>query len=151
MRLWWGQVQSEENSQQLFDWYSLSHLVHGLIFYAITRAILPRWSWRARIVIATIVEAAWEIAENSPVIIDRYRAVTMAWGYSGDSVLNSMSDIGCMLIGFALARRLPIWASVALGIAAELLALAVIRDNLTLNIVMLVHPIAAIRSWQAGA
>ena len=88
--------------------------------------------------------------ENSPIIIDRYRSVTMAWGYAGDSVLNSMSDIGCMIVGFVLTRRLPAWASVALAIGCEMLALAVIRDNLTLNVVMLVWPIEAIRRWQAG-
>ncbi|MDE0880840.1 MAG: DUF2585 family protein [Sphingomonas bacterium] len=150
VRLWWGVVQSPENSQQLFDWYSLTHLVHGLLFYAAGWMWLRRYPWQARLVVATICEAAWEIAENSPLIIDRYRAVTMAYGYSGDSVLNSVSDILCMIAGFWIARRVPGWLSIVILVSCELLALAVIRDNLTLNIVMLIHPVGAVRVWQAG-
>jgi hypothetical protein len=97
-----------------------------------------------------MIEGGWELLENSPIIIDRYRAATIAVGYSGDSILNSMSDIVMMMLGFAIARRLPPWATVALAIFFELLALAVIRDNLTLNVLMLVHPIDAIRVWQGG-
>ncbi len=150
VRLWHGVVQSPENSQQLSDRYSLSHVVHGLLFYAAGALLLRRWPWHARLTLAVAVEAAWEVLENSPVIIDRYRAVTMAWGYAGDSVLNSVSDIACMVTGFALARRLPVRGSVALGLALELVALAAIRDNLTLNVLMLVRPVKAIRVWQAG-
>jgi len=148
--LWHGSVQSAENSQQIFDWYSLSHLVHGLLFYALTWAALRNWPWQSRLTLAVLVEAAWEVLENSPIIIDRYRAVTMAWGYSGDSILNSLADIGCMILGFLLARRLPVWASVAVVIALELAALVAIRDNLTLNVLMLIAPVEAIRIWQAG-
>ncbi|WP_119037296.1 DUF2585 domain-containing protein [Hephaestia caeni] len=150
VKLWHGVVQSDENSQQLSDWYSLSHVIHGLLFYAIGWAVFRRWSVAARLTLAVLVEAGWEVLENSPIIIDRYRAVTMAWGYAGDSILNSLSDIGCMAIGFWLARVLPWRASVALGIALELIALAAIRDNLTLNVLMLVWPVEAIRVWQAG-
>jgi len=99
---------------------------------------------------AVMIEAAWELVENSPIIIERYRAATIAFGYSGDSILNSMSDIGWMVLGFLIARRLPVVGSVALGLMLELIALVAIRDNLTLNILMLVHPIAAIRVWQGG-
>ena len=98
-----------------------------------------------------MVEAAWEIMENTPLIIDRYREATMALGYSGDSILNSISDIAMMGLGFLAARRLPIWASVALGLGLELLTLAIIRDNLTLNVWMLLAPADWIRDWQAGA
>lgn len=150
VRLWWGEVASAENSQQLTDWYSLSHVVHGLLFYLAGALLLPRWPWRARLVLAVAVEAAWEIAENSPAVIDRYRSVTMALGYTGDSVLNSLADIGCMALGFWAARRLPVWAAVGLGLALETIALVAIRDNLTLNVLMLVHPVEAIRVWQAG-
>ncbi len=150
IRLWHGVVQSDENSQQLSDWYSLSHVIHGLLFYAIGWAVLRRWPVAVRLTLAVAVEAGWEVLENSPLIIDRYRAVTMAWGYAGDSILNSLSDIGCMGVGFWLARKLPWQASVALGIALELVALAAIRDNLTLNVLMLVWPIEAVRAWQAG-
>ena len=151
VRLWWGVVQSDENSQQFADWYSFSHVIHGFLFYAAGWLVLRRWPWQARLVIAAAMEAGWEILENSPLVIDRYRSVTMAFGYRGDSVLNSLSDIGCMILGFGLARRLPAWAIVALALGFELMTLAVIRDNLTLNILMLVHPVDAIRVWQAGA
>lgn len=149
--LWHGSVRSDQNSQQIADWYSLSHIVHGLLFYGIGWLALRRWPWTARLVVAIAVEAGWEILENSPVIIDRYRSVTMAWGYSGDSVLNSLSDIGCMMLGFAIARRLPWWGSAGLVIALEGIALVAIRDNLTLNLVMLIAPLEAIRIWQTSA
>jgi hypothetical protein len=148
--LWTGTVHGPENSQQIADWYSLSHLVHGLLFYGGLWLVARRWPVGRRLVLATAIEAGWELLENSPIIIDRYRAATMAWGYSGDSVLNSMSDILFMIAGFLIARRLPTWGSVALGLALELIALAAIRDNLTLNVLMLVHPIEAVRVWQGG-
>lgn len=148
---WAGEVQSPENSQMIADWYSLSHVVHGLLFYGAGWLLLRRWPVATRMVIATAIEAAWEIAENSPLVIDRYRAVTLAWGYAGDSVLNSVSDIAMMLLGFWVARRLPAWGSVAFGLALELIALWAIRDNLTLNVWMLVAPNPAIVRWQAGA
>nr|WP_317892924.1 DUF2585 domain-containing protein [uncultured Sphingomonas sp.] len=151
VKLWHGTVQSAENSQHLADWYSLSHVVHGLIFYGLSWLVLRRQPWQLRLAFATLVEAAWEILENSPIIIDRYRAVTIALGYEGDSVVNSVADIGWMVVGFAVARRLPPWATIALGIALELVALAAIRDNLTLNVWMLAAPNDAVRSWQAGA
>lgn len=147
--LWHGAIDSG-NSQHLLDWYSLSHVIHGFLFCGLTWLLLRRLPPRIRLMIAVIVEAGWELLENSPIVIDRYRTATMALGYTGDSVLNSLSDIGCMMIGFALARRLPVWATVALAIGFELLTLAVIRDNLTLNILMLLWPVEAIRHWQAG-
>ncbi|MCC2977281.1 DUF2585 domain-containing protein [Sphingomonas sp. PL-96] len=151
VKLWHGTVQSAENSQHLADWYSLSHIVHGLIFYGLGWLTLRRQPWQMRLALAALVEAAWEVLENSPIIIDRYRAVTIALGYEGDSVVNSLADIGWMLLGFAIARRLPPWATLALGIALEIVALVAIRDNLTLNVWMLVAPSDAVRSWQAGA
>lgn len=148
--LWTGTVNGPENSQQLLDWYSPSHVVHGFLFYAIATLLLPRLRVGTRLVLAMLVEAGWELVENSPIIIDRYRADTAAFGYSGDSILNSASDMTMMALGFVLAARLPWRWSVAAVLALELIALAVIRDNLTLNVVMLVHPIAAIRVWQGG-
>ena len=148
--LWSGAVTSDQNSQQIADWYSLSHIVHGLIFYAGGWVLLRRWPVRWRLTFAVAIEAAWEVLENSPVIIDRYRSVTMAFGYTGDSVLNSVSDIAMMALGFWLAWRLPRWAGVALAITLELVALAAIRDNLTLNVWMLIAPNATVRAWQAG-
>ena len=152
----WGQV-GPEQSQMLADWYSPSHFIHGLIFYGLLWLVvrnLPGKVWQPverRFLVALVVEAAWEIMENTPLIIDRYREATMALGYSGDSILNSLSDIAMMGLGFLAARRLPIWASVALGLGLELLTLAIIRDNLTLNVWMLLAPADWIRDWQAGA
>lgn len=146
----WGQV-GPEQSQMLADWYSPSHFIHGLIFYAILWKVAPGWTVERKFLVALLVEAAWEIMENTPLVIDRYREATMALGYSGDSMLNSLSDIAMMGLGFLAARRLPVRASVALAVGFELLTLAVIRDNLTLNIWMLAVPTDAIRLWQAGA
>jgi len=148
--LWAGDPNSPENSQQLSDWYSLSHIIHGFLFYGLLWSVLPGRLRIWALPLAVLIEGGWELLENSPIIIDRYRAATIAVGYSGDSILNSMSDIMMMSIGFAVARRLPLWETVVLAIFFELLALAVIRDNLTLNVLMLVHPVDAIRIWQAG-
>lgn len=146
----WGQV-GPEQSQMLADWYSPSHFIHGLAFYGLAWLFLRQWSIEWRFLLAMVVETAWELAENTPLVIDRYREATMALGYTGDSMLNSLSDIVMTALGFLVARKIPVWASVGLAIAFELLTLAVIRDNLTLNIWMLLFPTDAIRVWQAGA
>ncbi|WP_458096197.1 DUF2585 domain-containing protein [Roseomonas sp. WA12] len=150
VKLWHGAVNSAENSQHVADWYAPSHFIHGLLFFGLFRPLAPRAPLGARALMAAVLEAAWEVAENTPMVINRYREATAALGYSGDSVLNSVSDLGFMLIGFAVAARLPWWASVGLGIGLELLALATIRDNLTLNVLMLLYPVPAIRDWQAA-
>lgn len=147
--LWHGALDSG-NSQHVADWYSLSHIIHGFLFYPAARLLLPRRPLGPRLALAVLVEAAWEILENSPIIIDRYRTATIALGYSGDSILNSMSDIGMMSLGFLFAARAPVWVTVTVAIAFELLALAVIRDNLTLNVLMLTVPLEAVKAWQAG-
>lgn len=147
IELWHGALDSG-NSQHIADWYSLSHIIHGLLFYGLACLFLRRWPLGVRLAVAVSVEAGWEILENSPVIIDRYRTATIALGYSGDSILNSMSDIGMMAFGFLIAARAPVWVTVALAIGLELIAIAVIRDNLTLNILMLIWPVDAIREWQ---
>jgi hypothetical protein len=146
----WGPV-GPMQSQMLADWYSPSHIVHGLLFYAALWLAAKRWPVERRFLVALLIEAAWEIAENTPMVIDRYREATMALGYTGDSVLNSLSDVGMMALGFLVARQLPVWASVALLVVLELVPLLVIRDNLTLNVWMLLAPNAAIAAWQAGA
>jgi len=150
VRLWQGEVMGPENSQQLTDWYSPSHLIHGLLFYGLLWLVARRWPVGLRALTALVIESGWEILENSPVIIDRYREATISLGYRGDSVLNSVSDIVFMLIGFVLAARLPVAVSIALAIVLELVVGYMIRDNLTLNIIMLIWPIDAIRTWQAG-
>jgi hypothetical protein len=150
VKLWQGDVMSAENSQQLIDWYSPSHLIHGLLFYGLLWLIARRRPSGLRALIALLIECGWEILENSPIIIDRYREATISLGYRGDSVINSVSDITFMLIGFALAARLPVAVSITLAIALELVVGYMIRDNLTLNIIMLIWPLEAIRTWQAG-
>jgi len=148
VELWVGGRDSPKTSQMLADWYSFSHIVHGLIFYAALWLVARRWPVEWRFLTALIVEAAWEITENTPMVIDRYRHATAALGYSGDSVINSVSDILMMVVGFLVARRLPVWASIALLVALELIPLYVIRDNLTLNVWMLLWPDARIAAWQ---
>ena len=149
---WWvNNAQSSRTSQMLADWYSPSHVIHGFLFYAALVLLLKKTPVERRFLYAVAIEAAWEIIENSPVIIDRYREATIALGYTGDSILNSVSDIAMMALGFVAARKLPIWASVLIVVVLELVPLHLIRDNLTLNVWMLLWPSEAIRSWQAGA
>jgi hypothetical protein len=147
---WWGAV-GPEQSQMLADWYSFSHVIHGIIFYGLFAVLLKKVPVERRFLYATALEAAWELVENSPVIINRYREATIALGYTGDSIINSVSDILMMGVGFWLARKLPVWATVTLVIVLELIPLHMIRDNLTLNVWMLLAPNEAIRGWQAGA
>ncbi|ATN36498.1 hypothetical protein ACO34A_22175 [Rhizobium sp. ACO-34A] len=143
-------VNTSGNSQHIADWYTPSHIIHGFLFYLLGWAVLRRSSFGARLTLAVIIEAAWEILENSPIIIDRYRSATMAVGYSGDSVLNSAMDTVAMILGFFFAARAPVWLTVVIAIAFELFTGWLIRDNLTLNVLMLVWPVDAVREWQAG-
>ncbi len=146
----WGTINTSEGSQQLFDWYSPSHLLHGLLFFALLWLLARRLPFGWRLMIATLVEAAWEVSENTTAVIEHYRAVTISLDYFGDSVLNSLSDMLVMVLGFFLARVLPVWASVALLIGFEALTMLIIRDGLTLNIIMLLWPLDLIRDWQAA-
>ena len=148
--LWVGARDSPRTSQMLVDWYSLSHIVHGLLFYAALWLVARRWPVEWRFVAALAIEASWEVIENTPMVIDRYRETTAALGYTGDTVINSVSDIAMMCVGFLAARRLPVWAAVALLVVLEIVPLFVIRDNLALNIWTLLAPNAAVQAWQAG-
>lgn len=143
-------IWSSSQSQRVLDPYSFSHIIHGLLFYGLLWLVARKSPISARFLGAIVLEAAWEILENSPLIIDRYRAVTIAQGYVGDSILNSVSDVFMAAFGFLLAWRLRLAASITLIVATELLMLALIRDNLALNIVMLAYPIEAIRVWQVN-
>lgn len=152
-----GIVQSAENSQHISDWYSFSHVIHGLLFYFLAWWLWVRWRLFGgrpasfTLPIAIAFEGFWEILENSPLIIDRYRAVTVSWGYTGDSIVNSLADMGWMVLGFAVASRVPVWISLLLAAGFELFTLIAIRDNLTLNVLMLLWPMESIRQWQAMA
>ncbi len=151
IKFWHGDIISAENSQHILDWYSPSHVLHGLSFYAIFWLIVRKTGVGFRLVLATALEVAWEVAENTNAVIERYREATIALDYYGDSILNSMSDVACMFIGFAIAARLPVRVSIALFIAAELIVGYFIRDGLTLNVIMLTAPQDWIREWQAVA
>jgi hypothetical protein len=150
VELWVGARDSPKTSQMLADWYSLSHIVHGLLFYAALWLLFRRWPVEWRFLTALFVEAAWEVIENTPFVIDRYRETTAALGYSGDSIVNSVSDMLMMCAGLILARKLPLWWALVLVFALEILPLFVIRDNLALNVWNLIAPNAHVAAWQAG-
>lgn len=143
-------VNTAGNSQHLSDWYTPSHIIHGFLFYWLATSVMRKTSFGKKLALATLIEAAWELLENSPIIIDRYRNATMAVGYEGDSILNSAMDTVFMALGFLFAARAPIWLTVTLAILFELTTGYIIRDNLTLNVLMLVWPVEAIKVWQGG-
>lgn len=148
--LWVNSGDSPRTSQMLADWYSPSHIIHGFLFYVGLWLVARRRPVEGRFLATLGLEAAWEMLENTEWAIQRYRDATIAIGYTGDSVLNTMTDIAMMAAGFWLARKLPWWVTAAIAIALELAALAAIRDNLTLNIWMFLFPTDAIRAWQSG-
>lgn len=151
VRLWVGDIWSAEMSQQMFDWYTASHIVHGILFYGLLHLLLPRTPVLWRLAIAVGIEATWEMAENSPWVIEAYRKQALAAGYTGDSILNSLSDTLSMMTGFAIARLMPWKATVALVLVLEVGVGYLIHDNLTLNILNFIHRFPAIEAWQSRA
>ena len=147
---WSGDVLSFENSQQLTDWYTFSHIIHGFIFFFLLSLIFPKSSPWYRLMLAVGVESMWEMFENSSFIINRYRTTSLGLNYYGDSILNSVSDTCAMAFGFVLARKLPVWSVILLALLFESVTAYIIHDNLTLNIVNLIHPFHFIQVWQAA-
>jgi len=150
VKFWEGVVLSGGNSQHLTDWYTFSHAIHGLLFYLGLWYFFPRMEVWKRLLFAVGIEAAWEIVENTPMVINHYREQALAQGYTGDSIINSISDTMAMIIGFIMARRLPVWTVVVIGLLLEFFVAYMIRDNLTLNVMNLIHQFPSIADWQAG-
>ena len=150
VKLWHFDVVSAENSQHVFDWYTPSHIIHGFLFYALFWLVMPRTSFGARLIAAVLLESSWEVIENTDFVINHYREMTISLDYYGDSVLNSVSDILFMVVGFYLAAWLPVWLTIVLAIALEIFIGIMIRDGLTLNVIMFVWPSEAIMQWQQG-
>jgi hypothetical protein len=148
MNPWAGDIWSSHNSQHWLDPYSFTHVLHGVLLCGLLAWLLPRLPLIWRLTLALAVEALWEVMENSPVIIQRYRAATIGLGYEGDSIANSLADILCCGLGFLLARRLGFRRSAVLFVVTELVLLVWVRDNLSLNVLMLTYPIDAIKAWQ---
>jgi len=157
-RVWWCQagdmspwawnIWTAHNSQHLIDPYSFTHVLHGMIEFWLLGLIFRKMPLAWRLFLAVLIEGGWEVLENTNFIINRYREETISLDYFGDSIINSLSDIVCCAAGFVIAYKLRFWRSLALFIATELILIATIHDSLIINIIMLIHPVEAIKHWQ---
>jgi hypothetical protein len=150
VKLWEGNAFGPDNSQHLSDWYTPSHIIHGFIFYFFAWAIFRRAAIAWRFAFAVFLEAAWEVIENTPWVIEYYRNNTASLGYVGDSIINSAMDVVWAALGFLVAWRVPMLVTIALALAMEGIAAYVIRDNLTLNILMFIYPFESVKAWQTA-
>lgn len=151
VKFWHGDPVSNQNSQHLTDWYTLSHIIHGVLFFWVINWLAPDWPVGLKLLVAVIPEVAWEIIENTDMVIEYYRQNTVSVEYAGDSVVNSVMDVVSMVVGFGLALWLP-WPVVLVALLLmEGAALIFIRDNLLLNIIMFVYPFDFISEWQSAA
>lgn len=148
--MWSGDVYDQENSQQLTDWYTFSHVIHGIGYYWILGLVTPRSSMSLRFLIAVVMEVIWEVLENTPMVINRYRRMALANGYSGDSIVNSVSDTLASSLGFYISKTLPSAVVIAYTIIAEFVCALKIRDNLVLNLIQLIYPLKSISRWQTN-
>ncbi len=151
VKLWEGVVSGSGNSQHLTDWYTFSHIIHGFIFYLGLWYLFPRLSVWQRLVLAVGIEVSWEILENTPMIVQHYRAQALSQGYTGDAIINSVSDSLAMALGFFVAWRLPVLATISIALGLEIFVAYEIRDNLALNIINLIYIFPPIAAWQSGA
>jgi hypothetical protein len=148
--LWSGEIESSHNSQYFADPYSFSHVTHGILLYGLLWLIAGRLPLRLRALLAVALESGWEVFENTDFVINRYRTATISLHYFGDSIVNSMGDIGFCVLGFLLAAMLPARVTIVLALMLEIGLAFWFRDSLALNIIMLIWPLRAIRNWQAG-
>jgi len=145
---WSFEVWSSHNSQHVLDPYALSHVLHGVVLFPVLALLLRGERARWRLPVAALLEAAWEVFENTPMVIERYRANTASLDYAGDSVANSLADLAACLVGFVATASMPWWGGVGLFVALEAISVWWIRDSLLLNVLMLTYPIDAVREWQ---
>ena len=146
--LWVSDICGSNNSQQFLDPYSFTHVLHGFLLFWIVSLLFRRMAPEWQIAFALLCEAAWEIFENTPYVIDRYRTETAALGYQGDTVLNSLGDLMCAFIGIMIARQLGLRRSIIVFLIVEVILIFTIRDSLLLELLMLIHPIPALKQWQ---
>jgi hypothetical protein len=146
--VWVSDWCSSNTSQQLLDPYSLTHILHGFLFFWLMLLLFRRLSGAWQFWLALLLESAWEVFENTSFVINKYRTETAALGYTGDTIVNSLGDLACALVGFLVARKLGFWRSVIVFLLVEVVLTVWIHDSLLLQILMLVRPVAAIKSWQ---